>query len=95
MNVSIENHPMIGTTFVWSGFPDLNPEIHGYEDGDIEPGFEGQLIVGNGDTCQIEHVFHNWNDVAGLTVAYVKCFETGEHTHFSVHEMGLEYSWRD
>lgn len=82
MNVALADHPLIGQTFTFR--PDEPP----YDpDTDREPGV---LVIAPGMTAKVLSVFHDWNDVPGLTICYVLCEQTGMFTHLSPRELGLE-----
>ena len=79
MNKAIENHPLIGATFVFR--PDLPP----YDPArDSEP---GTLVVGPGHHVTVLAVFSDWNGVEGLEVYWVQVRETGLRTHLTPREI--------
>lgn len=81
-NQRIEGHPLIGTRHVFHA--DLPP---------YDPATDtsaGTIVIGNGHHVEILSVFKNWNDIAGLDMLYVRCEETGERTHVTPADLGLE-----
>nr|WP_296774213.1 hypothetical protein [Rhodococcus sp. (in: high G+C Gram-positive bacteria)] len=80
-NTAINDHPLIGTEHVFrADQPPYDPAE------DNEP---GHLVIGNGHHVTIRSVFHNWNAVEGLTMFYIRCHETGEHTHVTPDDLGI------
>jgi hypothetical protein len=82
-NVPVPDHPLIGTeqVFLPAGAV-ADPAAN-------TPTDDSRLIARHGDKVIVEQVFENWNEVPGLTMAYVRVPSTGHHTHFSPAEMGL------
>jgi hypothetical protein len=80
MNTPIPKHPLIGTEHVYK--PDMPNTQHL-----TDP----RYVARCGDHVTVIAVFHDWNDVPGLTILYVHVNETGHSTHFSVGELGIEY----
>jgi hypothetical protein len=83
MNTPTLGHALIGTeqTFLPAG-KTASPDANTAPD-------DSKIVARYGDTVQVREVYENWNDVDGLTVAYVFVPSTGFHTHFSLGEMGL------
>lgn len=80
-NTPIEYHPLTGTEHTYKpGLPPYDPAL------DTEPGV---LVVGPGMKVTVILAFQNWNDIPGLDMLYVRCHETGYHTHVTPGDLGL------
>lgn len=80
-NVPVENHSLEGCRFVYRGWETPYDPFT-----DDEP---GTLILGNAMAVEVRKVFHNWNDVPGLTILYVHVPATGYHTHVTPKDLGI------
>lgn len=76
-NAPVDNHPMVGEVLTYR--PDL-PSLAG------EPVTDPKVVVRPGDEVIVLSVFHDWNDVPGLTIFYVYVPATGYRTHVSANE---------
>lgn len=78
MNTPIPGHPMIGAEVTYR--PDCPDATH-------LPAHD--YVVRNGDTCTVLAVFHDWNQVSGLTMFRVEVPATGNRTYLSPAECGI------
>lgn len=81
-NVAIYNHPLVGS----------EPRIYRADLDPYDPDLDtegGLLIIGNGMPVGIKAVFQNWNSQPGLDMLYVYVFATGQHTHVTPFDLGL------
>lgn len=82
-NVSIYNHPLVGSE------PRIyRADLPAYDPDEDREG--GTLIVANGMPVGIKAVFQNWNAQPGLDMLYVYVFATGQHTHVTPFDVGLK-----
>lgn len=79
-NIPLDSHPLVGTEQTFA--PD-RPDMSGV------PVTDPRTIARPGDTVRVVSVFHDWNDVPGLTMCYVYVPATRYHTHLSPRDMGI------
>jgi len=81
-NTPTPNHPLTGTRQVF-----LPPGKTAHPDANTPPA-HSSTVARYGDTVIVLDVYENWNDVPGLTVAYVYVPSTRYRTHVSLREIG-------
>jgi hypothetical protein len=80
-NTPIPNHPIRGNEYTF------RPSIASQPP---DPAFvTSNTVIAPGMTFRVLDVFHDWNDVPGLTMLYGECLQTGYCTHVTPEDVAL------